>query len=707
MNGKEKALFELLAGSSDQRLIVPIYQRNYSWEKSQCEQFFNDLCSVIKENRPMHFFGSIVTAQPSDKNAKRQHSLVIDGQQRITTFSILLTAIVNLINSGDLTPNEDKNLAARIRGNYLVDTYNNESKLRLSNDDSNAFQKIIFEDTKDFIQNSRITLNYNYFCDRLRNMSYTIDQLFEALEKLEIIDIYILKEENPQVIFESLNSTGLDLTEADKIRNFILMGLNKTTQDKYYKNYWEKIEKNTVVENNGISDFVRHYLTLKQTKIPAESRVYIEFKKYVAKINDNKDKVELYREILEDMTRYSEIYNQIKTVDFEDKEISSIICRLNLLTSVTYPFFMSLFSRYQQREVSKEDIIKSLKIIESYIFRRMICPGYNTNALNKVFCALDSQIKKYQTDKTDRCSYSDICIYILENKSGKAAFPKDDEFKKSIHERDVYNGIKKLEHRMYMFDRLENGYEINEHVEVMKSMKDKSLTIEHIMPQQLTDSWKNALGSEWKDIHTRRLHTLANLTLTGYNSEYSNHDFEDKKNHEKGFKNSGLRLNQEISQFTKWTEEEMRQREEFLVKKCLQYWQYPDTTFNPSSNNPEISLEDIEDNEALTGKKLIGYMFENEEVVKATKWVEMFKDVCQRICSDDIYPLSTIADNISKNISYKDKEEDGWYKLADKIYLYTKISNADKVRVLNMLFEAYGRDKEDLIFILDPEKEAN
>jgi hypothetical protein len=362
---------------------------------------------------------------------------------------------------------------------------------------------------------------------------------------------------------------------------------------------------------------------------------------------------------------------------------------------------MTLFSRYQLQEISKEDVEKSLKAVESYLFRRIICPNYNTNALNKVFCALDSQIIK---SKTDEYSYSDICIYILENKSGKTSFPKDDEFKKYICERDIYNGIKKLEHRMYMFDRLENG-ENREHIDIMNGMKEKTLTVEHIMPQTLTQSWVETLGNNYESIHKKRLHTLANLTLTGYNSEYKNADFERKKNIEHGFRDSGLRLNQYLCQFAQWTEEEMNKRQERLIEQCMQLWPYPQTNFCPIANERELSLEDAED---LTGENIIGYKFESEDVIKSSKWVDMFKDVCHRICEEDVYPLSLIAEDSNfANICFKEEETDGWHKLSDKIYLHTAISNADKLKVLNRLFEGYDRDKEDLVFILKPRNENN
>lgn len=280
MHGEAKLLLKFLDGS-DNRYIIPVYQRNYDWRPKQCEQLFNDLVQIIKKNRKTHFFGSIVTSS-ANKGGKSDY-LVIDGQQRITTISILFTAMVNLMKSGTVVA-EDKRLAEKIEKKFLVDEYQTEErKLRLKpiKDDCVSFDKLITNNPSEFVESSNITQNYHYFETRIKNIKrdeISIDELYEAIFRLEIIDIFLDKEDNPQLIFESLNSTGLDLTEADKIRNFILMGLDAKKQEEYYESYWNKIEKFTAY---NVSGFIRNYLTLIQKKIPNINNVYFTFKEYV------------------------------------------------------------------------------------------------------------------------------------------------------------------------------------------------------------------------------------------------------------------------------------------------------------------------------------------------------------------------------------------------------------------------------------------
>ena len=546
MHGEAKLLLKFLDGS-DNRYIIPVYQRNYDWKPKQCEQLFNDLVQIIKKDRKSHFFGSIVTSS-ANKGGKSDY-LVIDGQQRITTISILFTAMVNLMKSG-LVEADDKRLAEKIEKKFLVDEYQTEDrKLRLKpiKDDCVSFDKLITNDPTEFVESSNITQNYYYFENRIKKNEISIDDLYEAIFRLEIIDIFLDKEDNPQLIFESLNSTGLDLTEGDKIRNFILMGLDAKTQENYYEQYWNKIEKCT---DYNVSGFIRNYLTLIQKKIPNINNVYFTFKEYVL------DKMDIENEedcetILKEMLYYAQIYNKIISAENNPKDvISSILYRLNNIEmTVSYPFLLAMFGHELRKEITSLDVETTLKAIESYIFRRIMCPNYASNALNKVFCNLDSEVMKIKNDNQD-VSYSDILIYCLQSRVGAAGFPSDKEFTEALTNRDVYHMYKK--NREYLFDRFENGNTI-ERVNVIEMMENGDLTIEHIMPQTLTEEWKNELGSNYQVIYDQNIHTLKNLTLTGYNSKYSNSIFSEKKTIEKGFKDSGLNLNKSLLEYEHWS----------------------------------------------------------------------------------------------------------------------------------------------------------
>lgn len=697
MHGEAKLLLKFLDGS-DNRYIIPVYQRNYDWKPKQCEQLFNDLVQIIKKDRKSHFFGSIVTSS-ANKGGKSDY-LVIDGQQRITTISILFTAMVNLMKSG-LVEADDKRLAEKIEKKFLVDEYQTEDrKLRLKpiKDDCVSFDKLITNDPTEFVESSNITQNYYYFENRIKKNEISIDDLYEAIFRLEIIDIFLDKEDNPQLIFESLNSTGLDLTEGDKIRNFILMGLDAKTQENYYEQYWNKIEKCT---DYNVSGFIRNYLTLIQKKIPNINNVYFTFKEYVL------DKMDIENEedcetILKEMLYYAQIYNKIISAENNPKDvISSILYRLNNIEmTVSYPFLLAMFGHELRKEITSLDVEITLKVIESYIFRRIMCPNYASNALNKVFCNLDSEVMKIKNDNQD-VSYSDILIYCLQSRVGAAGFPSDKEFTEALTNRDVYHMYKK--NREYLFDRFENGNTI-ERVNVIEMMENGDLTIEHIMPQTLTEEWKNELGSNYQVIYDQNIHTLKNLTLTGYNSKYSNSIFSEKKTIEKGFKDSGLNLNKSLLEYEHWTETEMQDRLNKLLLQANILWPYPKTNFVPPKK--EIESVTLEDDESLRGRTLISYSYGNVKEHETNIWVEMFKDVIKQIYDEDPSQIRILAsDNNYENIIISSTEKQGdWFKIDTDIYLYTHNSTNAKMRILNKVFDAYGKDKNELVFNLKPEK---
>lgn len=664
----------------------------------QCEQLFNDLVQIIKKNRKSHFFGSIVTSS-ANKGGKSDY-LVIDGQQRITTISILFTAMVNLMKSG-LVEADDKRLAEKIEKKFLVDEYQTEDrKLRLKpiKDDCVSFDKLITNDPTEFVESSNITQNYYYFENRIKKNEISIDDLYEAIFRLEIIDIFLDKEDNPQLIFESLNSTGLDLTEGDKIRNFILMGLDAKTQENYYEQYWNKIEKCT---DYNVSGFIRNYLTLIQKKIPNINNVYFTFKEYVL------DKMDIENEedcetILKEMLYYAQIYNKIISAENDPKDvISSILYRLNNIEmTVSYPFLLAMFGHELRKEITSLDVETTLKAIESYIFRRIMCPNYASNALNKVFCNLDSEVMKIKNDNQD-VSYSDILIYCLQSRVGAAGFPSDKEFTEALTNRDVYHMYKK--NREYLFDRFENGNTI-ERVNVIEMMENGDLTIEHIMPQTLTEEWKNELGSNYQVIYDQNIHTLKNLTLTGYNSKYSNSIFSEKKTIEKGFKDSGLNLTKSLLEYEHWIETEMQDRLNKLLLQANSLWPYPKTNFVPPKK--EIDSVTLEDDESLRGRTLISYSYGNVKEHETNIWVEMFKDVIKQIYDEDPSQIRILAsDKNYENIIISSTEKQGdWFKIDTDIYLYTHNSTNAKMRILNKVFDAYGKDKNDLVFNLKPEK---
>lgn len=656
--------------------------------RENCKQLFDDLVSVIKEDKPSHFFGSIVSYAHS-----KDEVVLIDGQQRITTISLIIIAMINAMKKGLCVP-DDNRLAEILEDTYIVDKYRREErKVRLKpfRDDCTAFDKLIYNDEEEYIQDSKVTINYKYFFDRIvQAQELKVDDLFKAIDRLEIIDIELEPQhgDNPQLIFESLNSTGLDLTEADKIRNYVLMNLSPDIQEQFYDKYWNKIEK---CSGNELDGFVRNYLTIKQGVIPNQRKIYFAFKEFTK----NYDGIE---EVLQEMLVYANTYRNIKTYQVGEKETNEIAKRLDLLDmTVAYPFFMAFLVYAKEVELPSTEIHKVFACIETFVFRRLMC-DLPTNALNKIFATLHTAILK---NKKDTDSYSAVMIYILESKKLSSSFPKDEEFINGFTTKKVYS--MQAKNKMYIFERLENGSS-KEKNDVVENIEQGILTVEHIMPQTLSNAWKQELGIYWESIQEKWLHTISNLTLTGYNIKYSNRPFAEKRDMENGFKESGLRLNHYIAQFSKWGEEELEQRKEQLSTLAKTIWSYPETDYEPEIEDDDVvSLS--EDNGISTGRKIQYYIFqdEKEEVVE---WSEMMWAVINKLFA--INPIILFEEAKSdRNVWFSTKETNKHYKkIADGLYYCpSKSSTWNKMAILKNLFRLYQIDEDDLQFGLKPIKQ--
>lgn len=686
MKGDSEKIVAFLEGSK-KRFIIPVYQRNYNWKKEHCKILFNDLVTVIRQNKKSHFFGSIVSSCKTSNEI-----LIIDGQQRVTTISLLMIAIINALKNNDIQ-SENNDLKDEIEQTYIIDRFSKKDrKVRLKpfRDDCDAFDKLIYSSPSEYIDNSNVTINYRYFYERIvDNKELSADELYEAIQKLEIIHIELEPDhgDDPQLIFESLNSTGLALTESDKIRNYILMGLDSDKQDEYYDKYWYKVENNT---QNGLDAFIRHYLTIKTNKISNFGKIYFAFKDYASEVNNTV-------KLLDDILHYSNIYANIVAAKFGDKTTDMIVKRLNRLDmTVAYPFLMSYIHTHNENHWDISELNKVLSTIETYIFRRLIC-DYPTNALNKIFATLHRQIMKIK--EREDVKYSDIFIYILENKTLSGTFPIDSEFIQGFVTKNVYAMHKK--NRSYLFERLENGSskEVND---VWENINNGNLTVEHIMPQTLSPAWKEALGSDYENIQERWLHTVANLTLTGYNSDYGNRTFQDKKTIENGFNQSGLRLNQYIKMFDKWTENELQQRQAYLSQLAKQIWGYPTTNYKPTKSSEELSvlLSDDFDFRFWEIKELT-FM---GTVIKTDSFANAFLKVIEQLYSLEPSILISEANNDSNVWIVNKQQTKSCIKIAEGVYANKLSDSNTKIRILKNLFEKYGIDEDDLQLVLKSPK---
>ncbi len=687
MKGTASHLLEFLEGAR-KRFIIPVYQRNYDWKRENCKQLFDDLVSVIKEGKSTHFFGSIVSYAHS-----RDEVVLIDGQQRITTISLILIAMINAMKKGVCVP-EDSRLAEILEDTYIVDKYRREErKVRLKpfRDDCTAFDRLIYNEEGEYIQDSKVTINYKYFYDRIvQQQELTLDDLYKAIDSLEIIDIELEPQhgDNPQLIFESLNSTGLDLTEADKIRNFVLMNLAPNIQEQFYDKYWNKIEK---CSGNELDGFVRNYLTIKQGVIPNQKKIYFAFKEYTKRYDD-------IEEVLKEMLIYANTYRDIKEYQVGDKDTNEIAKRLDLLDmTVAYPFLMAFLVYAKEVELPLSEIHQVFACIETFIFRRLMC-DLPTNALNKIFATLHGAVLK---SKRDSDTYSSVMIYILESKKLSSSFPKDEEFINGFTTKKVYS--MQAKNKMYIFERLENGSSVEKN-DVVENIEQGILTIEHIMPQTLSNTWKQDLGADWEEIQEKWLHTISNLTLSGYNIKYSNRPFIEKRDMENGFKQSGLRLNHYIAQFDKWSEEELEQRKQELSRIAKAIWSYPETSFEPEVIDDDI-VNLSEDNGIATGRKLQYYIFQDEKE-DVDEWSEMMWAVINKLFAINPVILYEEAKS-NKNVWFSTTEASKHYKkIAEGLfYCPSRSSTWNKMAILKNLFRLYQIDEDDLQFGLKPIKQ--
>ena len=681
MKGDAQPLIKFFDGS-DKRFIIPLYQRNYDWKEENCEQLFQDLLKLHHSERKSHFFGSIV----SNIQSGTEDRLIIDGQQRITTVSLMLIAMVNAYKAGDIQATDSK-LVDKIFKRYLVDEYQEDErkvKLKPIKKDMDAFDSLLYKPKDQYIKGSNVTRNYEFFYDKIIKSCLTMDELFETIKKLEVINIKLDEDDDPQLIFESLNSTGLDLSEADKIRNYLLMSLAPAEQDDLYTRYWNPIEESTKYDP---SSFVRDYLTMKQGKIGRIDKIYFIFKEYAE--NEMASRAEL----LEEMHHYAKIYAQIDNADMGIDKIDRKLNQVRTLDStVAYPFYMAFFDYAEKNSLSDEEKYRVLDIVESYWARRIIC-NLPSNALNKVFATLHRDVINNLSKAIEGTTptYTDVLIYLLLKKGRSSVFPKDDEVKEDFATRQVYKMPTNL--RMFILERMENR-DSKECHDVVKQLTEKTISIEHIMPQTLSDKWKEALGEEWERIHQQYLHTMANLTLTGYNSQYSNLTFIEKRDMEKGFNDSAFRLNNYVKSCSQWTEAEMKQRQHDLLDVFMRLWPMPSTTFEPAKREIESASLDDDDYE-FTGKKIQGYFYHNVHYTVNT-WKEMLIQMCNHVLMEKRSSIEWLCANEEHGFSHTPET---WRKeLAPGLYVWTDNSTYTKINILRGMLNECNIPASELVF---------
>lgn len=690
MNGNAQKLIKYLDGAS-KRFIIPVYQRNYDWKMEHCKQLYDDLVKIIRQNRKSHFFGSIVSVQ--SESGTMEEFLIIDGQQRLTTISLLLLAIYHLLSSGKMV-SRDHQLTDKILKKYLIDEYEPEEKrikLKPIKNDQKAFG-ILFDQDEEYIPDSNLTINYRYFYDRIQHGELDIDELFDAICKLEIINISLNHEDNPQLIFESLNSTGLTLSEGDKIRNYILMGLPNDQQTKFYEKYWNRIESYT---DYDVSSFVRDYLSIKQQSTPNMNSVYPTFKKYVedAEVAD-------IEPLLKDLLEYAKRYAFLIKGGHSDERLNSCIYRLNRLsTSVTRPFLLEVIRLSESGALTADELIEVFHFTESYLFRRAIC-DLPTNALNKIFLLLHREIIRFDGDESH---YVEKFKYALLSKRERTRFPSDEEFAECMSTRNIYGMNPK--NKLYLFERLENS-ETSETKDVWGHLDRGEYSIEHIMPQHLTAAWIVSLGDNYEAIHTNWLHRLANLTLTAYNSRYSNSPFAEKRDMPHGFKDSGLRINQWVGRKEQWGLPELEERDQLLKNTVIGIWPYPTSNYHPQKKQMDAIA--LDEDVILTGRVLSKYSFKGAEQPVAS-WADMYQQVITMLHSENKAVLTKLAVSqdpavdLSLHFSMSPTSFNSCRQIDTDLYVWTGTDTQYKINNLRKIFAIFDVPESELVFYLKDE----
>lgn len=701
MKGYAKPLHEFIEGHKIQ-FVIPVYQRNYDWLIDNCDQLFSDLVKLSRSNRCSHFFGSIVTSS-ADSSYNR---LVIDGQQRLTTISLLLLAGIKAVKAGAIEISEESKIDEAYEVFLKAKFCNSERKIKLVpiENDRIAYDKI-FNEEDSFDEDSKVTRNYRHFYNLLtrKPQALSFDQLLDAIERLQIISIELDSDDDAQLIFESLNSTGLALTEADKIRNYLLMSLTPEEQHMCFKNYWQKIELAT---ENQPTKFLRDYLTIQQQlqRPVRQSNIYYEWKKYM---DGHERKEELVK-----MLDYAHYYQQVTEAKLSTAKLSEKMRHIcNIETDVTNVFFIQFLKYASANSLSEDEIFKVIDLVENYLARRIVCnmPG---NALTQVFCALHKDVLKsieeYSFANVELGnSYSDILAYHIMRRDGNYQLPRDMQFVESIKTRDAYHMLKPFQ--IFLFERLENSVH-GEYNDVATDMKKKDATIEHIMPQTLNGDWKAMLGDNFEEIQDKYLHTFANLTLTGINSELSNKPFEIKRDGKKigneiypGYKNSKYRLTKNVTLCDKWTEIELQHRCNEIVATFLRLYPLPQTTFKPLPKPvDEVSLD--EETFSPTNRNLKGFrLFGNE--YNETTWKGMLLQVVKLVMERYTDIVDTLYD--AEGFFWSAKQADTRYctMIAPQKYLWTSMDNRSKLRCLRFLFEKCDIAESELVLLLEPVKE--
>ncbi len=554
----------------DAQFIVPIYQRKYSWGEKQCIKMLTDILNVGREEkRPCHFIGSLIYLERPDQHASATREyLVIDGQQRLTTISIILLALGKYTRE---KISEDEKYKAsftsleKIQRKYLLNEDNVGDlhyKVKLNVEDFDAWKMLIKgrEEAEDF-ENSKIFENYDIIYKALRKANVDPQRVFSGIVKLKFVDICLAPEDNAQLIFESVNSTGLPLSTADKIRNFLLMQAGDEQND-LYERYWHPMEISLGMDSGSTWEFTlffRYYMTVVLGKsVPDE--FYDTFKSYYFDNSTISTK-----ELVKEISQYSKYYREWQSASKDGDSVERALYRVRKTGQLKItPAILKLLADREKGDISDGDLLEILTMIEAYWMRRQIC-FLPSNTAGPVCISMLKSLNKDNKVKSFKEN-----IFRL---TWAQRMPDDSEIRSTLKTLRIYENDR--DRTKKILDRLEN----NGRRELVTTSE---YSIEHIMPQTLSDEWRADLGEDADRIYNTYLHTIGNLTLTGYNSEYQNKRFIEKKECKDkdgkpiGYRHTPIRLSSYLNQVEQWGEKEILARTELLANEIISIWKYPE-----------------------------------------------------------------------------------------------------------------------------------
>jgi uncharacterized protein with ParB-like and HNH nuclease domain/predicted transport protein len=570
MKATEAKLLQILGAVS--QFIIPIYQRTYSWTLKECQQLWADILRAgATEQIGVHFIGSVVHIDEGLGNlAVQAPKLVIDGQQRLTTVTLLLAALADVL---DALPEEEQEpieefAPAIIRETYLTRRHqkgDKRFKLLLSDTDRATLMALV-DPTAAVLPaepSIRIQANHQFFLEQLRASTTDLAVVCRGISKLLVVDVALSRDQdNPQLIFESMNSTGRELSQADLIRNYVLMGQPPELQERLYTLHWRPMELafgQEAYSGNEFSAFMRDFLTLKTAEVPRLDLVYEVFKQYERKPDVAGAGIEA---LLRDLHSTAIRYCRVALGQEPDRQLRDVFHDLReLKVNVVTPLLLELYGDFEGELLSRDELLEALRLLEAYVFRRAVC-AIPSNSQQKTFATFSRALRREPGHYLPSFK-----AHLLDLPSYRR-FPSDEEFRREIQIRNLYKFNKSCS---YWLRRLEN-HQRKEPIAVA------DYTIEHILPQnpELSAPWREVLGPEWRQLQEEWLHRLGNLTLTGYNPELSDRSFIDKRDHQEGgFRTSPLRLNQGLGQLERWDVDAMRQRGEILAARALEVWSSP------------------------------------------------------------------------------------------------------------------------------------